>query len=465
MKIKVLKNQRQTIKAGLQGKLRYVVNVGGFGSGKTYAGALTAWLLALNRPMSRGLVGSCSYRQLIDTVKEEFDIIGQHYGFANRAYPFEKSNMTLRLKNGSVILFRSMEIGPKLLSLNLHWYWVDQAESVKKRDFGYLDSRVRGTFKNPVIKERMKGKIGVGLLTGNPMPGGWLEGFYREFGSIVDLEAPRFNKRGEYIIGNDDSNGLLIRSTTHDNKFLPEGYADNLIKQYGGEDSPVTQRLIYGQDVSFGGLVYPMFRKDTHVIQPFDIPKAWEKFAAIDLGYVNPFVYLLFAEDPHGRVYQIYEHYVRQKPISYHASAIKHAETRYEWNVGAGKIPIKRFSDHDAQDRAELEEHEIFTEPAKKDIISGVHEVMRYLSLWADGKPGLQIFSTCVNTIREAGEYMWDPNAKGDVPMKPPTGNVEEGIIPGDHAMDDWRYGLFSRKHSDSPMSTSTGGSIRNPFG
>ena len=47
-----------------------------------------------------------------------------------------------------------------------------------------------------------------------------------------------------------------------------------------------------------GQLVYPLFRRDLHVVEPFAVPSDWSRYMAVDPGIRNPTAVLWCAVDP-----------------------------------------------------------------------------------------------------------------------------------------------------------------------
>jgi hypothetical protein len=62
------------------------------------------------------------------------------------------------------------------------------------------------------------------------------------------------------------------------------------------------EALLAGDNVSF-----PEWSKEIHVCAPFDIPKHWFRFGAVDNGYNNPFAWYKLAVSDDGIVYVYYE--------------------------------------------------------------------------------------------------------------------------------------------------------------
>ncbi len=94
------------------------------------------------------------------------------------------------------------------------------------------------------------------------------------------------------------------------------------------------------------------------------------------------------------------------------------------------------WADHDAQDRFEFQKLGINTVPAKKDIHLGIEAVQSALKVQGNGRPRLQIFSNCKNTIREMGGYKWaEGTEKKDA--------KDEPLQLNDHTCDDIRYLIY----------------------
>lgn len=213
-----------------------------------------------------------------------------------------------------------------------------------------------------------------------------------------------------------------------DNPFLAPEYVENLKRS-----TPAGMwydRAIKGLWVAAEGLIYEAFQRQTNVVAPFDIPSDWQRVAAIDLGFDNPFVCLWGAVDGDGRLYVTGEHYEAGRLLSYHAQAIKRQP-----------LPGWIVRDHDAQEGAELEELGIPTIPAQKDVLHGIQKVAERTMVRADGKPRLLVFDTCENLIRELGHYRWKGGGKKEEPVK-----------EDDHACDALRYMVMEVEYPQTPM-------------
>lgn len=60
------------------------------------------------------------------------------------------------------------------------------------------------------------------------------------------------------------------------------------------------RQLLEGDWGAFEGAAYPMFNPHVHVVDPFDVPDAWERFESMDPGSNNPTAWLAWATDYDG---------------------------------------------------------------------------------------------------------------------------------------------------------------------
>jgi hypothetical protein len=118
------------------------------------------------------------------------------------------------------------------------------------------------------------------------------------------------------------------------------------------------------------------------------------------------------------------------------------------YDLGAGPVPLRRFADHDAQDRAELAALGITTEAADKNVVEGIKYCFQKFAVMPNKKPRLRIFNTCKNVKRELRRYEWDKRKDVDMPRKAKGNDWIAGVdIYTDDAMDTMRYGLFSDRN------------------
>ena len=200
---------------------------------------------------------------------------------------------------------------------------------------------------------------------------------------------------------------------------------DMMISQWPEE---VQETRIKGHFAAFLGAVYKTFNRQVHVCEPFPIPNDWTKYRVIDWGFNNAFACLWMARDKDEHWYVYNEHYAPQQTLAYHSECIKQISGTDSYRV--------TWADHDAQDRHEFRSLGIPTSPAKKDVKLGIEAVQAALKVQGDGRPRLQIFNTCRNTIKEMGGYKWaEGNENKDA--------KDEPLQLNDHTCDCVRYGIY----------------------
>lgn len=177
---------------------------------------------------------------------------------------------------------------------------------------------------------------------------------------------------------------------TDNKKNLSDGYLETLQNL-----SPAKRRRFWeGKYGSFEGLVFPL-DEDKHLVDPFELPKAWPRGRAIDFGYTHPFVCLWSAYDRVNDTVYIYDEWVQTRwTVRQHAMKIKDKSEgmQFEFTV----------SDHDAEDRATLEENGIGTIQANKNVLEGIDNV---LDIMHNGR--VKIFRTCTSLINGLYSYRY----------------------------------------------------------
>jgi PBSX family phage terminase large subunit len=200
-------------------------------------------------------------------------------------------------------------------------------------------------------------------------------------------------------------------------------------------------RLRDGRWVQAEGTVYD-FDAAVHLVDSFPVPEECRRIRVVDFGFTNPFVCLWLAIDPDGRIYLYREIYMTHRTVRVHAERIK--------QLSAGERIERTITDHDAEDRATLEENGIATEPAVKDVSPGIQAVAERLKLAGDGRPRLYVVRGALvepdpaltanrqpaSTEQEFDVYSWPKSVDGR-PVK------DAPVKLFDHGMDALRYGVM----------------------
>lgn len=208
MKYTLLDAQRKFLEIPHSFPLDVSVYQGGYGSGKTFAGALLGILLAVKFPGITGLVGAQTYTLVRDTTLKTYLEHLENIGFKDKVdYKWVSAEQKLVFHNGSEILFRHFDEPNKLKSLNLGFVEIEEMSDVPYDTFKMLLARMRQ-------KKRSNWKNFTYRIFGHTNPEvqkGWI---YKTF---YDNPAPNYR---------------LICAPTTQNIYLPEGFCDELKNLY-----------------------------------------------------------------------------------------------------------------------------------------------------------------------------------------------------------------------------------------
>lgn len=309
------------------------------------------------------------------------------------------SKFRFEYENGSILAYGGMaddmqkeairSIGPDGA---LDIAWLEEANRFEEADF------------NEVIA-RMRGKAG-----------GW-----RQVLLSTNPDAPTHWIRRRLILGGEAS---CYVAGPLDNPYNPPDYINSLKMLTG-----VTRaRLLEGKWVQAEGVVYEEWDDNIHMCDPFDIPEDWRRIRGIDFGFIHPFVTLFGAVNGDGDLFIYRQIYMSRRTVSDHVHVIN--------EVTGNEVVEASVSDHDAEDRAELEKGGVFTVPANKEVERGLKLVRERLRVQANGRPRIRVFRnslvevdpilqtagkpTCLE--EEMPSYVWAKSTSGrpekEVPLK-----------------------------------------------
>jgi len=245
---------------------------------------------------------------------------------------FIKSENKVYLKNGSEIIFRSLDSPERLTNLELDWFGLDEIGEVELETFEMLQGRLR----KPGGSHR-------GFGVGNPAgPTHWT---YEYFVLKAETMPEEYH---------------LTHATSYANTFLSTDYTERMEKSFG-TDSLYFKRYVLGQFVAFEGAYWPDFDvryyPDGHVIRVEQIaeiltpPLYFGK--VLDFGYEHPFCLLWYIHD-RKKIIFFDEYHKRHETILNHCKAIKKKEKEHQTLLGV-HLTNSAWTDHDAQCRAEIE--------------------------------------------------------------------------------------------------------------
>lgn len=404
---------------------KYVAYVGGIGSGKTLIGCITMLILAIMHPGDY-LIGRQFLPELkITTLKTFLEICPKEL---IDEYRVADGIIRLKTAGGKVsnIIFRQLEEPDKLRSLNLSGFYIDESSQVSEAAFMLLQGRLRGA------------GLRKGFLTTNPNGHDW--------------QYSWFVKQDMFNTDTAKTSYKLIRAPSTENVHLPSGYVDSMLATWSPER---IKREIEGSFDSFEGMVYHEFRRDTHVIHPFQIPTEWVRVVGADHGYRNPSCWLWGAVDYDDNLYIYREFYEREWLI----------EEICKGNQKKNKLGVLQLSKGEKLDQVRIDpsvravrgatgysDWDIYMDNlpndfplmlANNDKQSGIDRVKSFLKINpTTNKPRLFIFNSCVNLLDEISKYRYRELSHGLIGK---SNEKEEPLKVDDHACDALRYLIMSR--------------------
>ena len=373
---------------------------GGIGNGKTFAGILKGInrILDPKNPPQLGMIARQTYPELRDSTQRTFFELLHTMGMLPEVhYEYRKQENRVKFLNGHEIIFRSLDDPAKLLSINLGWFYIDQAEEVSEEVFLTLLGRLRAV-DTPQC-----------WITGNPLGHNWI---WHRF-----IHDP--------VPGN-----IIFNAKTEENIHnLPEGYIDSLKNNY---NEIWVNRYLYGSWDAFEGQIYPDFEPSIHVKRHFEVSPEWRRFIAIDHGRTNPTAVLWGAVDQDDVLWIYREHYEAGQDVDYHARAINAYmnEGRYETYVidpstGAGK------KDDPETIGNRYRQLKVPVVNANNDVQGGIDKVTEYFK-----KNKIYIHKSCENLVRELINYQWEQPSASRIELNQP----ERPLKKDDHACDSLKY-------------------------
>jgi hypothetical protein len=364
--------------------------------------------------------------------------------------------MEIRFHNGSKIFLRHCGHENDLMiyqGAEIHLLLMDELTHFTESMYRFLRGRVRlGSFVPPYPYEAVLPRI---VCASNPGSLGhhWVKQTWVDAGSEYIWLAPK--KEG-------GMRRQFLPATVEDNPTLLQNDPLYLDRLEGLGDPALVRAMREGDwNVVAGSMFGDKFRYGRHVVKPFPIPATWEIWRGGDDGYSAPAAVEWLAQNPDtGTIYVISEIYkTGQLPETLARATIyrdKHIRVSWDEDVIelnqeqlSGEMDSAAFSNTGTgkPSRAkQMNEFGTLWYPVEKGTGSRVMRVQmmhRALSdnpkeeIMSDGRhrPGLQIFSHCVDLIRTLPTLPVSPRDPEDVDADSET-----------HAFDAVTYGMTRRK-------------------
>ncbi len=252
---------------------------GAAGGGKSYGQLIDAMIFALRYPRSKQLILRRTYAELEKSlIRESLSL------YPREIYRYQSQSHTGRFSNGSLIDFGYCATENDVYQYQSAEYDVirfDELTHFTEFQYTYLISRVRGANGYPKQVKSSTNPGGIGHA--------WVKNRFVLKGTAG---TPFRSESGTRI---------FIPSFVDDNRFLMEKdarYKERL------SALPELQRraLLDGDWDVFEGQYFAEFSRSVHVCEPFQIPKSWRRYRALDYG-LDRLACLFIALSPEGEAY------------------------------------------------------------------------------------------------------------------------------------------------------------------
>ena len=330
----------------------------------------------------------------------------------------------------------------------IQWLYFDELTSFEFEIYDFLKTRLRA--------KKSLGVVPVVRSSSNPGDIGhaWVKKMFVDAAPYMEIFTREINSKatGKKKI----FRMQYIPSLATENPHIGDDY----IFQLESKPEALRNALLFGDWDAFEGQVFTEWRDKpehyadrrwTHVISPFDIPLNWPRYMSFDFGFSRPFSLGWWAIGPDGCAYRYREWYgceaghpntglkIAPKEI---ATGIIEREKNDEAREG---IKVLRVADPSIFDRsrgdsiAQMMEPSqygpgVYFSPGDNTRLAGKAQFHERLRFDAEGRPKMQVFSTCTDFIRT-------------IPSLPYSLTKVEDIDTDaeDHAYDEARYFFMMR--------------------
>lgn len=375
------------------------------------------------------------------TMPELRELIDKSHELYTKAYPgakFRQQDKTWSFPSGAKLEFGFCEKDADVYRYQGQAYsWIGFDELTQwATDFcwNYLGSRLRTT--NPEIQTYLRATANPGGVGGHWVKKRFIDPAPANESFAVSVETPN---------GKKSITRKFIPALLKDNPYLADTDYSTML---AGLPEVLRKQLLEGNwDVSEGA-AFPEFDStlDNHVIAPFEIPAHWERLKGVDYGYAAESACLWAAVDPEDGTLIFYRELYMKGLTGDKLGAIMAEMELPDIRSVPGVLDWAAWSQAGGGYKGPTVGEVLVNmghklRRADKNRKAGKVQFHQRLAKNSSGRPGMQIFSTCPNLIRELQSL---PSAKNDP--------EDVDTHASDHAYDAARYLIMSRPRLEGHM-------------
>lgn len=390
----------------MDSKYRYTAYGGARGGGKTHVLIRKAIVGAMQNPKIKILILRRTYPELEATIiRPMIELLntatadGRPAG--EQVAVYNGSMRLLTFSNGASVKFGHLQSATAITEYQgqeYDWIFMDEATHFTEDEFRKLGATLRGV--NQIPKQF--------FLTCNPGGVGhqWVKRLF------VERHYNRKNKE-------DGRDYFFIKATVEDNKPLLES-SPEYVQMLDLQPEDIRRAWRYGDWDAMAGQYFSEFKRETHVVEPFMIPKEWPKYRAFDYG-LDMFACYWFAVDFDSRVW-VYRECCESGLIVSEAAAAMRGLTPDGEFIQYTVAPPDMWSTQKDTGRTMAEifmQNGIGLVRASNSRVQGWLQVKEALKQRPDGKPGLLVTKDCPTLIEHLPAVQHDERNPSDVAREP----------------------------------------------
>lgn len=377
---------------------------GAAGGGKSYGQLIDGLLYALKYPKSKQIIFRSTFADLEKSlIRTSMDL------YPLSIADYNSSKHTWKFKNGSIVDFGYIQYEKDVYQYQSAEYDVirfDELTHFTEFMYTYMISRCRGA--NPYPK----------CIKSSTNPGGVGHNWVKE--RFIDIGAPNVIHTCKLETG-ETTTRIFIPSFVQDNKFMLT-YDPDYIKRLDALPEKERRALKYGDWDIFDGQFFTEFKRDIHVIEPFEIPKDWYIYFVMDYGLDKLAGYWI-AVDYNNNAYVFREVYESNLLVSQARDKIKEMTNEQIYLYLAPPDLWNRHKETGKSTADIFEEGDITLYKTNNDRIQGWLQMKEWLKPYKDEQgcmtARLKIFNTCKNLIRCLPQVQHDEKRVGDIANEP----------------------------------------------
>lgn len=247
--IQLLEHQYKALTA----KESEVLLLGGIATGKTLCGAMWVVDKIAMFPRCEILLVANTYSQLMNASVKTLVQYLEELGIEHKAV-LSGARKRIEIGRATIYLY-SLEKHDSIRGIEVSFIWGDEIAFSSLAALNVIRGRLRG--KHSDYRQIFMTTSGNGFNF-----------LYDIFGNLEDTNV---SKR-------------LISARTVDNVFLPDGYYDTLVENYGGEGTQLAQQELFGKFVNLQeGSIYNLFDRGVNVL-PCSIDRRYPLHVAVDFN-------------------------------------------------------------------------------------------------------------------------------------------------------------------------------------